>query len=239
MLVGGWVPQILIGDSHIGSIDIDLAIDRESITPEVYRTIGQLLNRRGYRAGSQPYIFLKDVTVDEGAPIIVEVDFLASQYGGAGRNRRTQFIQDIRARKALACELVFQNYQEIEITGRMTDGAKNSVTLRITKIVPFIIMKSFALRDRLKEKDAWDIYFCVKNYPGGLERLCEEFIPFINYRSVNEGLLAIRSKFSSIEGVGPSWVVAFEEITDREAREELRRDAFEQIDALLRKLLGS
>jgi len=32
-------------------------------------------------------------------------------------------------------------------------------------------MKGMALDDRLKEKDAWDIYYCIQNYPGGLDHL--------------------------------------------------------------------
>jgi hypothetical protein len=37
--------------------------------------------------------------------------------------------------------------------------------------VPFFVMKGMALHDRLKEKDAWDIYYCTKNYTGGIDKL--------------------------------------------------------------------
>ena len=36
-------------------------------------------------------------------------------------------------------------------------------------------MKGMALDERLKEKDAWDIYYCFQNYPGGLDNLIREF----------------------------------------------------------------
>ena len=35
-------------------------------------------------------------------------------------------------------------------------------------------MKGMALHDRLKEKDAWDIYFILINHPGGLDALAQE-----------------------------------------------------------------
>ena len=33
--------------------------------------------------------------------------------------------------------------------------------IRVASIVPFLVMKGMALADRLKEKDAYDIVFCV------------------------------------------------------------------------------
>jgi len=46
VLVGGWVPEFLItqpSEPHIGSIDVDLAVDHRAITEAGYRTIRQLL----------------------------------------------------------------------------------------------------------------------------------------------------------------------------------------------------
>jgi len=54
VLVGGWVPCLLVerygqGDfQHIGSIDIDLAVDPNRLGPVDYATIVELIERRGY-----------------------------------------------------------------------------------------------------------------------------------------------------------------------------------------------
>ena len=37
-------------------------------------------------------------------------------------------------------------------------------------LVPFLIMKATAL-GRGKPKDAYDIYFCIKHYSGGIKEL--------------------------------------------------------------------
>ena len=51
VLVGGWVPPLLMpGAGHIGSIDVDLAIDSRQIPPHLYETIGNDLRRAGLRA---------------------------------------------------------------------------------------------------------------------------------------------------------------------------------------------
>ena len=55
--------------------------------------------------------------------------------------------------------------KEITIEGKLPGGAKDSVTIRVATIVPFFIMKGIALDDRLKEKDAWDIYPVRNNAP--------------------------------------------------------------------------
>ena len=50
---------------------------------------------------------------------------------------------------------------------------------------------------RLKEKDPWDVYFCVKNFPGGPEALVAEYSPYLGNSLVREGLRHIAEKFSS------------------------------------------
>ena len=46
VLIGGWVPEILITDKkipHVGSMDIDLALNHRTLTEEGYNAIEQLL----------------------------------------------------------------------------------------------------------------------------------------------------------------------------------------------------
>jgi hypothetical protein len=234
VLIGGWVPFFLFGKAHTGSIDIDIALDRESITDDVYNTIREHLEKRGYRQGSQPFIFYRDVPQSDGPNIEVEIDFLAGEYGGTEKRRRHQDIQpDLKARKARACELALQYCTKITVTGNMPEGASNSTEVYLCDIVPFIVMKGMALYDRLKEKDAWDIYYCIKHFDGGVATLVKEFQPLKNNKLVAEGLAKIRSKFNAIDSIGPAFVVAFEELADREERDRIQRDAFEQINALL------
>lgn len=233
VLVGGWVPFYLFGPEHIGSTDIDIALDRERITDDVYATIRDLLESRGYREGTQPYTFLRDVPMEDGRSITVQVDFLAGEYGGTGRNRRTQPVQSIRARKARGCELALDHHTRISVAGPMPDGSENSVVVRLSEVVPFIVMKGMALYDRMKEKDAWDIDFCIRRFPEGLAGQFELLRP---NGLVEEGLRKIRAKFLTIDAIGPRFVAAFEESDDPDERARRTRDAFERVGALLDRL---
>jgi hypothetical protein len=76
-------------------------------------------------------------------------------------------------------------------------------------------------------------HYCIRNYPGGIEKLADEFHPLLKNKLVQEALENIAEKFASPEHVGPKHVADFEEIIDAEERALLQRDAYERINALL------
>ena len=237
VLVGGWVPPLLFGPgTHVGSMDVDLALDHKAVTNEVYAKIGKLLLGRGYSPdGLQPYVFRRAIKI-EGQPFSIEVDFLSGEYGGAARSHRHQNVQDIKARKARACDLVFSMFTEVKVEGELPDGGKDSVMVKVASIVPFIVMKGMALHSRLKEKDAWDIYYCLNNYPGGLDALAEEIKKHLANKLVQEGLLKISEKFASEKHIGPKMAADFEELPAGEQRDMMQRDAYEKVAYLLKAL---
>ena len=238
VLVGGWVPPLLYRESareHVGSMDIDLALDH-LIDEETYETIRKTLIERGYAEGDQPFIFFRRVSIPDGEPVLVQVDFLAGEYGGTGKSHRTQKFQDIRARKARGCDLAFDDFETVMIEGSLPEGGIDRVACRIAAIVPFIVMKGMAMADRLKEKDAWDIYFCLTHHPGGLDDLADLFKGHIDHNLVLEGLQKISDKFQSPEHIGPKHVADFEGIEDEEERAMKKRDAFERVDYFLRQI---
>jgi hypothetical protein len=189
VVVGGSVPGLLLRDAaeqHIGTLDIDLALDCRNIADSSYQSLLKALTSRGYRQGGQPFQFFRDVPFPAREPITVEVDLLAGQYGGTSRSHRTQIVQDARARKTRGCDLVFENNEIVTIQGDFPGGGHLTVQCRVAAIVPFLVMKGMALADRLKEKDAYDIYYCVRRYPGGVATLAERFRPHIENKLVRE-----------------------------------------------------
>ncbi len=238
VVVGGWVPELLLTDAdekHVGSIDVDLALNHLELDEIGYKTIKEHLLARGYIQGKQPFIFHREVG-QPGTQIEVQVDFLAGEYAGTGRSHRTQRAQDMRPRKARGVDLAFQMPEDLEISGRLPEGGLDTERVQVASIPTFIVMKGMALKDRLKEKDAWDIYYCVRNYPGGVEQLRQDFLPLLAHGLVQESLKNIAEKFSSPEAVGPTHVANFEEITDPSERELIQRDAFERIRFILEPL---
>jgi len=237
VLVGGWIPYFLMENNrheHVGSLDIDIALDFQKISGDTYKTILQILKRRGYEEGRQPFIFYRTIPTENGGNIIVEVDLLTGEYGGTGKSHRTQSIQDIRARKARGCDLVFKQNCLLKISANMPDGALNEVTVKIATVIPFLAMKGMCIWDRYKEKDAYDIYFTILHYPGGINELTRIFQPFKSNKLVCEGLGKIKAKFKDINAPGPVWLINFEDIDDEEEKERVKRDAYERVNVFFR-----
>lgn len=240
VVVGGSVPGLILQNSpeqHIGSIDVDIALDQSKIPETDYLSIRKLLLHRGYKAEDQPFTFSR-VVLFEGEQIKVKVDFLAGEYGGTGRKHRTQQIQDLHPRKARASDLAFLQTITVQITGELPQGGKDQAYIQVASIVPFLMMKAQALKGRLKEKDAYDIYFCMRHYPGGHSELVKAFMLFPSNKLIDEGLQILKEKFASPDHVGPVFVADFFEEIDQVSRELLQRDAYERVTALLESLGG-
>ncbi len=235
VVVGGWVPQLLLPSEHIGSTDVDLALDHRTLTEVGYSEIRDLLVSAGYAEGGQPFIFFRDVRAGRRT-LKIEVDLLAGEYEGTGRAHRTQKVQKVRARKARGCDLAFDSPVVIKVEGTLPDGGKDSATVRVASMVSFLAMKGMALHDRLNVKDAWDICFCLRNFPGGLDRLVVEIRPHVGHGLVREGLLKIAAKFMSPEHSGPKHVADFDGITGPDERARVQRDAYERVAYLMSAL---
>jgi len=123
VLIGGWVPYFLLEkykypgeyDQHVGSLDIDVALDAFSIPETAYRSILEILRERGFyhkkdtQGRDIPASFLKKVVFGDGKEIEVRIDFLAPEYGGTSKKRRHQVIQEILARKGRGTDIVFDH----------------------------------------------------------------------------------------------------------------------------------
>ena len=100
-------------------------------------------------------------------------------------------------------------------------------------------MKGYALNGRYKQKDSYDIYYCVRNYPGGIPSLADACRPLLERKSGAKGYAFVNAKFDTIEGFGPTCVRKFVEeskILGERTPAQWQQDAFGQVDEWLRKL---
>jgi len=241
VLVGGNVPPLLIPsakEKHPGTLDIDLAINNKHISNDTYQTIVKTLRDRSYyqKEGEQPFTFYRDIASETGKKITVQIDLLAGEYGGTGKSHRHQKIQDAQARKARGCDLIFHDTVKVKVKGSLPNGATNEVTVKIPSIGPFLVTKGMALWDRIKEKDAFDIYFCCRYYPGGMAALVQDIKPHVDNKLAKEGFGKIRAKFMYTNAIGPVGVADFQELEDQEERLRIQREAYELINTLIGEL---
>lgn len=240
-VVGGWVPPLLMpGAGHIGSTDVDLALDHEALQEPGYSTLRALLERSDYYADSeQNYVFYRDVALGDGGapdPVVVEVDLVAAEYGLAGKKRQSQPVQDLRARKARGADLVFDRglAEEVRVEGTLPSGAKLRTRVRVAGPVPFLVMKAAAIARRDKPKDAYDIWFLLSNHEVGIEGLAAAVAEHADHGLVQEALGHLNDAFASVDHVGPRAVAEFLELAPgSEEYDRVRQDAYQRVRYIL------
>ena len=233
-IVGGWVPDLMFqGEGHVGSVDVDVLINHLKLEDEGYQNMSRILKANGYKEHPDKYFsFVKTIDI-EGIPYDVDVDILAGMYGGTQPKKRSQHVQGIKALKATGGNFAFDfPAQKISIEAERPDGALDVANINVVAVVPFIIMKTAAM-GRGKAKDAYDIYFILKHYRGGVKELAKEFQVVKERKIVLHMKEKLAGKFASINHAGPKDVTDFLDLEDEEEIEMIKRDAYEQVQALL------
>lgn len=238
VLVGGWVPDLLIVDSHdahVGSLDVDLALDARKLDDGRYADLlASLFVTRRYARGSKPFQLATRVGLqDGGVPLEVQVEFLAPKEAKLERNN-PKLIPGFRVLLADGCASAFNAPLDIELAGRATRGEVNSVVLRVASLPDFLIMKAYALAGREKPKDAYDIYYCLDNFPGGLESLASTWRVRREDNDVSAAIGILQRKFSAVDAVGPWQVAEFLGSNQLEEKAMQARRAYELVQQLLR-----
>lgn len=121
----------------------------------------------------------------------------------------------------------------------MPKGGTNKVMIAVASIPALLAMKGFALDGRYKQKDAYDVYYSIRNYPGGIDALADDCRPLLEHQSGRDGFAHVVAKFDDPDGYGPTCVRNFVEgsdILDGRTPDEWQQDAFGQVDAWARAM---
>jgi hypothetical protein len=113
----------------------------------------------------------------------------------------------------------------------------------IDVIVDFLMPKDAKLEKtiqrRHKQKDAYDIYYCVRNYPGGSAALAQNCKSVQEQPGGKEGYGYIAEKFAKDDGYGPTSIRKFVEdsdILETRTPKQWQQDAFGQVQAWLKAM---
>lgn len=221
-LVGGWAPFLCLrehqqeGDEfvHVGSIDADLAVAPSKVDATTYATIVESLEGRGYKhrldklGKAIPASYVRSFKRDT-QEIPIQVDFLTSDALGKPTKRHHVVQGDLYAHRAHGCDAAFTHFEEVEIKGTLPEGGERSMEVRVADLVAILAMKGITLGERYKEKDAYDLYSVVAHVEGGPEAAAKKVAPYVNEKSVAEGLAQIRKDFVSASSNGPTWAAQF------------------------------
>jgi len=243
-LIGGMTPRYLVGTvpremrEHIGSTDLDIVVGVTLATEEAeaYRNLQQNLRAAQFSPArnqdtGQEETFRWERNVD-GVRVLLEF-FCPVGNGQAGQLLRNpgQYVGSrISAIRTRGAELAGLDHFEVKLTGELLDegGIQEAVVARVANLLPFVVLKAFAIDERNKSKDSYDLVWTLNAYKEG-PRSCVEAIaqsPVIGHQDVPAAINHLRTHFRTPEHRGPSQYAIFELITpDEDERARLRRFA--------------
>ncbi len=245
VIVGGAVPWLLLPTAqpkHIGTLDIDLNLDPEALSDGEYATLVEALEQNDYEReeeGLKPFQLRRWVEVDEGEPVPVLVDLLMPR-GARTDNRREKLVEGLRVQPVDGGEVALNHHVARMLDDKMPDGRQNQVEVLVASIPALLVMKGYALVGRDKKKDAYDIYFSVRNYKGGPRTLADDCRKLIDDPGARKGYQHIADKFRHRDDFGPQTVRMFLEESDSLGEmtpDQVQTDAFGQVSALLKALI--
>jgi hypothetical protein len=237
VVVGGWIPDLLLADAaepHIGSIDVDLALDAAKLTEGRYaELLNLLLDTKRYKTGAKGFQLVAEVDLKDGErPLQVEVEFLAPKEVKLKKSK-VRRLADFRVLQADGCGVAFHAPVEQTLSGRNIRGAKNTVRLRLASLADFIVMKAHAIGGREKPKDSYDLCYCLEHFPGGAKKLARDLRKRADEKDVARAIEILHEKFATTDSFGPQQVVEFHNSSNRNEQAMQERRALELVQNLL------
>lgn len=250
VLVGGLSPRYLVPeppegiDPHMGTTDIDLVLTLALPTgagkPDA--TLAEQLHALGFRPKTEPELPQGPAFrwIREVGGIRVKVEFMCpagdrrgltigpSPVPGAG--------EELGALRLVGAELVGIDYLERELSGPTLEGDVVRVRLRVAELLPFLVLKAFALAERSKDKDAYDIVWVLSAYPEGPADAARTALasPVVAERAVREAMVRLREHFGHRDARGPELYAAAFGTIDPVKRGVLQRYAHRTVQQFLR-----
>ena len=218
VVVGGLVPSLLIDHSklpketsaHVGTMDLDVGLTLALLNEGRYRKLTERLRDAG---------FTPDQT-EEGRPTRqrwrvegfgpVTMDFLIAPSRDNDQGGKIRDIEkDFAAIISPGLELAFQDRRRVRISGETIFGERTTREVWVCGPGAFIVLKALAFLGRGENKDAYDLYYLVRNFGSGVEDVAACLRPLLGNPEAQQALEILRADFLDHEGLGPRRVAEF------------------------------
>lgn len=242
VVVGGLVPSLLIPkesvargeDMHVGTMDLDLGLSLALLDAERYEELTLRLRRAGFGPDvneSGNLTFQRWKIEPSGHPKVT-VDFViqASLNEKGGKIRHIE--KDFAAVITPGLHLAFQDRQRISLAGRTILGEKASREVWVCGPGAFVVLKVLAFGTRGENKDAYDIYYVLRNYGSSVDDLLEHLNRILHEQETQQALKMLRRDFHESDSVGARRVAEF---MYRSPNPEMQADVAGFVRELLRK----
>ena len=218
LIVGGLVPSLIIDqeplgeslDRHVGTMDLDVGLQLALLNEGRYRELSGRLRDAGFKMD----------TNDAGKPTrqrwaianagTVTLDFLIQPSRESDKPGRLRDLEaDFAAIIAPGLRCAFRDRKRVTLQGSTLFGEKATREVWVCDAGAYVVLKALAFDSRGENKDAYDLFYVVRNYGGDVDDVAAKLRPLLDDSEAQRALEILRRDFSEPEAVGPMRVAAF------------------------------
>ena len=226
-VVGGLVPSLLIGDlhasgeQHLGTADLDIGFALGVRGAEHYEELVAKLAELGFRPERTEHGKPASERWTSGeripAQVIIDVLPVVQTAGDLSSNTGIPGLE-LSNRTGFA----FRDRVSIEIDGPCITGENRRAKIWVCGPGAYIIIKSLTFAQRNLYKDAYDLFYVLKNYGNGVQDVVTRLAPLLHGAAEGQRALRIlRDDFADPNGDGAKAVPLF---LYRHADDDLQAD---------------
>jgi hypothetical protein len=231
VIVGGLVPPLLIPneilpanqDPHVGTQDLDLGLAVGLLNARRYEELTERLRRAGFEPEiNEDGNRILQTWKIERTGLKVTIDFLISPSDPDDKGGDIRHIEkDFGAVITPGLRLAFIDRKKITLDETTIFDEKATRDVWVCGPGAFVVLKALAFGIRGENKDAYDLYFVIRNYGRGIEDVYECLEPLLKEPETQQALDFLRRDFSEHDRAGPTRAALFL-YNDRDA--ELQAD---------------
>lgn len=230
VVVGGFVPSLLIDqeslpdqvEAHVGTLDLDLGLSVALSHEAQTRMVAEKLRNADFEADLRPENGARQ-TWKWKHNTSMTVDVLAPPTPESSAARKIHDWSDLSAFVTPGLELAFEDRELVTVRGQTLLGRPAEARMNVCGPGAFIVLKAQAMKRRADNKDAYDIYYLLRNYPGGVEEVARRFVPLLYDGSAREALDYLRQDFGTWDAIGAERVAMF---LSQDIESDVRGEAF-------------
>lgn len=106
-------------------------------------------------------------------------------------------------------ELAFRDRQMVEVSGETIMEERCTRRIGVCGPGAFIVLKALAFGVRGLNKDAFDLFYVVRNYGSGVSDVAARLRPLLDAEPAQRALQILERDFSTADAPGPMRVAAF------------------------------
>jgi hypothetical protein len=200
-------------DVHIGTTDLDLGLSLAILDTKRYEDLSLRLNRADFKPdeNEEGNPILQRWKITPSAGLKVTLDFLIPPSLAADKGGDLRHIQkDLAAVITPGLHLAFRDKQKISLKGVTLLGEKANRDIWVCGPGAFVVLKALAFDQRGESKDAYDLYFVIRNYGSGIDDVCKCLSPLLKELETKKALAILNRDFLEPDGIGPSRIAQFQ-----------------------------